>query len=156
MQNAFVVGLPISRSWDFQLRRRFWTCQNLTSTAKQKLTPNLTQMLKPSRRRSSHPAVSVWQDQAKEEASLNTHFFIIFIHFLLHFLNNGDSTELLFRRISTSFMVLKDTRHHSLPRYASLFSYIFGCLCHFLISFSLNSKAHSMENQNVGLCNYYL
>ena len=146
----------IYRLWGFQPRRRFWVCGNLTSMAKQKLTLNLTLMLKPSRKRSSPSTLSVWQYQAKEEASLNTHFFIILVHFLLHFLNNGDSIELLFRRISTSFMVLKDTRHHSLPRYASLFSYIFGCFCHFLIHFSLNSKAHSMENQDAGLFNYYL
>ena len=156
MQNAFVVGLPHSRSWGFQPRRRIWVCRNLTSTDKQKLAPNLAQMLKPSRKRSFPSALSLLQYQAKEEASLNTHFFIIFIHFLLHFSNNGDSTELLFRRISASLMVFKDIGHHSLPRYASLFSYIIGCFCHLLISFLLNSKAHSMENQDAGLFNYYL
>ena len=125
----------ISRSWGFQPRRRIWVCRNPTSTTKQKLTPNLTQMLKPSRKRSSPSVLSMWQYQAKEEASLNTHFFIIFIHFLLHFLNNGDSTKLLFRRISTSFMVFKDTRHHSLPRYASLLVTSLGAFVTFLSLF---------------------
>ena len=75
----------IYRLWGFQPRRRFWVCGNLISMAKQKLTLNLTLMLKPSRKWSSPSTLSVWQYQAKEEASLNTHFFIILVHFLLHF-----------------------------------------------------------------------
>ncbi|KAK7842869.1 receptor-like protein cf-9 like protein, partial [Quercus suber] len=41
---------------------RFWMCRNLTSTAKKKLTPNLTQISKPSRKRSTPLAPSMWQD----------------------------------------------------------------------------------------------
>ena len=143
--------------WGFQPRRRFWTCRNLTSTAKKKSTPNLTQMAKLSRKQSSPQAPSTWQDQAKEEASLNTQFCIILIHsLLLHFLTMVTAQNCDLGEYQPFFMVPKDIGHHSLPRYASLFSFIFGCLCHFLPSLSLNSKAHLKGNQDVGLCNYYL
>ena len=149
-------GFLIFRSWGFQPRRRFWACQNLTSMTKQKLTPNLTQMAQSRTKRSSPSAPSMWQDQAKE-ASLNTHFFIILIHsLLLHFLTMETAQNCDLGEYQPFFMVPKDTRHQSLPRYASLFSFIFRCFCHFLPSFSLNSKAHSKGNQDAGLCNYYL
>ena len=146
----------VSRSMGFQPRRGFWTCQNLTLTAKKKLTLNLTQMVKPSRKQSSPPAPSMWQDQAKEEASLNTHFIILIHSLLLHFLTMETAQNCDLGEYQPFFMVPKDTRHQSLPRYASLFSFIFRCFCHFLPSFSLNSKAHSKGNQDARLCNYYL
>nr|POF13420.1 hypothetical protein CFP56_22938 [Quercus suber] len=51
-------------------------------------------------------------NHAEEEASLNTHFFVILIHsLLLHFLNNGDNTK------STFF---HGPRRHRAPFFAKL------------------------------------
>ena len=110
----------------FQPWRKLRTCWNLNPMENKKHTPNPTQTAKPSRKWSSPPIPSMCQNWGKDEASLST------CH--LHHPYSLSS--------SSSFMVPKDTRYHSLPRYASFFSYIFSlslfsvffskCKCSFL------------------------
>ena len=102
----------------FQPWKKLRTCWNLTPMEKKKHTLNLTQTAKHSRKWSSSPIPSMCQNWDKDEASLST------CH--LHHPYSLSS--------SSSFMVPKDTGHHSLPRYVSFFSYIFS-LCHFFSLF---------------------
>ena len=104
MQNASIVGLPCFQIMGFSTKEEILDLpESNFDRKKKKLTSNLTQMAKPNRKWSSPSDPSMWQDQPKEKTSLNTHFLIILICFLLHFINNGDNIELRFGRISTFF-----------------------------------------------------
>ena len=76
----------VSRSMGFSTKEEILDVPESDFNSKKEIDSDLTQMVKPNRKWSCPPTQSMWQDQAKEEAFLNTHFFIILIHSLLYFL----------------------------------------------------------------------